>query len=219
MPSLLALFAAGAFALEPPPPPVETPSNGVVGSVIGGLPSAAPVGSLPDEGVERGAPSLTAALGEAAHVVLAEVVDTHDVAGTPVEEAEVRLVLRGDPGVARVFYTVSSCGCGEPEKAKPGTPVLLLLAPGADVQQTRRFWQALDRIAKPSDFFDVVWSGSGRLVADADGLVETWLSLPASVPARRVGESSGRLAGKRVALDALVAWIQERAAEAEQPLP
>jgi hypothetical protein len=128
-------------------------------------------------------------------------------------------VLRGDPGVSRVFYAVSSCGCGEAEKAKPGTPVLLLLSSGAELQQTRRFWQALDRIARPSEFFDVVWGESGRLAAGADGLVATWFSLPPAVPFQRIADDAGRTHGRRVALDALVAWILEHVAAAEDPLP
>lgn len=217
MPIRLALVVAGSFFLEPPPP-VEAPSSGVVGSVIGGVPSGGPVAAS-DDLAEHAGPPLHVALEQAVHVVLAEVVDTHDVAGTPVEEAEIRLVLRGDPGVARVFYTVSPCGCGEPEKATPGAPVLLLLASGAEVAQTRRFWQALDKVARPSEFFDVVWGGAGRFAPDADGLAETWLSLPPGVPTQPSVATGGRPASRRVALDSLVAWIQASTAAAEDPLP
>ncbi|MFN8091876.1 MAG: hypothetical protein U0599_06560 [Vicinamibacteria bacterium] len=215
MPSLLALAVAGAFALEPPSPPVEPPPAGIVGSVLGEIPS---VGQDAESGEYEGPPFEVVA-GAAAHLVLAEVVATHDVAGTVVEEAEVRLVLKGDPGTARVFYVLPSCGCGGPEKAKPGTPLLLFLGPGESVTETRRFWQALDRVAKPSEFFDVALGENGRLAADGDGLVETWFSLPATVPAEAVLDGRGRRRAKRVALDALVGWIQAGAAEAEQPLP
>jgi hypothetical protein len=211
MPSLLAVVVAGALFFDPP---AEPPASGVVGSVIGGLPAASS-----DDVDERGGPPLAAAIRQATVVVLAEIVETHDVAETPVEEAEVRLVLHGDPGVSRVFYAVSGCGCGVPEKARPGTAVLLLLTSGEEVQQTRRFWQALDGIARPSEFFDVVWSGGGRLAAGPDGLVETWLSLPTSVPSQRDADGRGRPRARRVALDALVAWIQEQASATEEPLP
>jgi hypothetical protein len=102
------------------------------------------------------------------------------------------------------------------EQTKPGTRVLLLLSAGAEVRERRAFWQALDKLARPGEFFDLFWGPGGRLAADADGLVETWLTLPESLPAQ---PTAGVRAGvRRVAIDALVAFVQDRLAAPDEPL-
>jgi 8-oxo-dGTP diphosphatase len=163
-------------------------------------------------------PSLIQALQQAQHVVLAEVVDTHEVEGEAVEEAAITQVLKGAPGVSHVFYRTRACNCetAMAEQTKPGTPVLLLLSAGAEVRERRAFWQALDKLARPGEFFDLFWGPGGRLAADADGLVETWLTLPESLPAQ---PAAGVRAGvRRVAIDALVAFVQDRLAAPDEPL-
>jgi hypothetical protein len=209
MVSVLALAIAFS-APAPLEPPVDASGSaiGVAGSVSG----------APAE--EEGRPPLLGALQQAQHVVLAEVAATHDVAGETVEEATVTRVLKGSPGVSRVFYTISSCGCGAAarDKPKPGTPVLLLLTAGTEVEQKRSFWQALDELARPAEFFEVAWGGLGRLAADENGFVETWLALPDPVAAQPVAGGAGRAGVRRVALDTLVAWVEDRLAASGEPL-
>jgi hypothetical protein len=168
---------------------------------------------------EDGRPTFLAALQQAPSVVVAEVVETHDLEGEPVEEATITQVLKGAPGVNRVLYRTSSCSClSELQKAKAGTPVLLLLSPGTDVRERRSFWQALDKVARPGEFFDLSWGPLGRLLPDGDGFVETGLPLPDSLPARTSGGSRGTRERRLVAFDVLVAWIQDRLAASEEPL-
>src|SRR5512143_4274944 len=84
-------------------------------------------------------PPFSAALEQATYVVLAEIAETHDVAGETVEEATVTQVLKGSLGAGRIFYKADSCGCNtsSPTKAKEGSRVLLLLSPGSEVQERR----------------------------------------------------------------------------------
>jgi hypothetical protein len=208
MVSVLALTVVAAFALDPPVGPSEPAVDSPVDDA--GVPSG--VTGEPDDG---GRLPLQFALAQAELVVLAEVVTTHDVAGEPVEEAAVTRVLKGTASVSRVLYALPSCGCGGPARSKAGTPLLLFLGSGTEVQQTRRFWRALDDVAKPDEFFDVFWSGAGRLTAGEDGLAETWLGVPETVPSQAI---AGRARVRKVGLDSLAAWIEERQAAADTPL-
>lgn len=164
-------------------------------------------------------PPFSAALEQATYVVLAEIAETHEVAGETVEEATVTQVLKGSLGAGRIFYKADSCGCtSSPTKAKAGSRVLLLLSPGSEVQERRSFWQALDRLARPDEFFDLWWGPVGRLVPDAEGFVTMPLALPDSVPTRAATATSDSPSRRLVAFDVLVAWVQEHFAAADAPL-
>ncbi len=172
---------------------------------------------------EPAGPPISAALEQSPYVVLAEIVESHDLAGATVEEATVTQVLKGSLDAGRIFYRIDSCGCGpRPTAPKAGSRVLLLLSPGSEVQERRSFWQALDRIARPEEFFEIVWGPTGRLVPDPNGFVTPFLALPESVPTRSVVATADATADapvrRQVAFDVLLAWLQDHLAAAGAPL-
>jgi hypothetical protein len=86
------------------------------------------------------------------------------------------------------------------------------------VQERRSFWQALDRLARPDEFFDLGWGPVGRLVPDTEGFVTMPLALPDSVPPRSTAATADAPPRHLVAFDVLVAWVQEHFAAADAPL-
>ncbi len=167
---------------------------------------------------EASGPSVATVLADSDSVLVGEVVETHELDGREVEEAAVRSVLKGRLDTARVLYE-SPVSCWPPRKPETGTTVLLFLKAGDEVRQHRRFWKALDQVASPSEFFELVAWGRGRLEPDAKGLVDLGdLEVDAELPVQTQGDDRSPTRKRLVPLTALIEHIEKLLIGNEQPL-
>jgi hypothetical protein len=112
-------------------------------------------------------------------ILVGKVVALHNPGGHRVAEVEVVRVIKGPPTLEAFFVLAEATWTCDISEAKKGETALFFLAPGEDFEASRGFWRALDRLRRGAPFFQIEWSGRGRMpLRQVDGVdfVTLWTS-------------------------------------------